>query len=320
MSNDRRARAGTLTRRSVLGSGLGAGAGLLTAWLPVLADERFPWKPMRLIVPYPPGGSNDNVARLVAAALSKTFGQTVLIDNRPGAGGVIGLDALSKSPPDGHTLVLVSSSFATSAAVQPKLPFDPQADFEPVARAASSAFVVLVSPHLGFQDLKGLIEVAKARPGKVTYGSSGIGSANQFVTELFASAAGIQMVHVPYRGMTPALTDLAGGHLDVVFTTASSAHAFLSGRKVIALAVTSSERMASLPTVPTCLESGLPNFGVDGWAGFMVPRGTPPATIAALNKAINGAMSSPEMAKTLADEGSAPFKLSSMRTFGAGDW
>jgi len=301
MSNDR----SPGNRRMVLRLGSALGLSLMLPTGVGAADASFPSKPLQIIVPYPPGGSNDKLARLIGQQLARKFGQPVVVDNRPGASGMIGAAALAKSAPDGHTLALVSSSFVTSAAVQSKLPFDPLKDFEPVARISSDSLIFLVSRQLGVQNLQGLIALARQRPAMLTYGSSGIGSFNHFAAELFMDAAGISLVHVPYRGMTPALTDLTGGHLNMVITTAASAHAFLTDRKVLAIATTGAERLATLNAIPTCRESGLPGFVLDGWTGFLAPAGTPKTTITLLNNAINDAMRSSDIAKVLLQDGSA---------------
>ena len=271
-------------------------------------NGRFPTKPVQLIVPYPPGGSNDNTARLVAKQLTQAWGQPVIIDNKPGAGGVIGATALARSAPDGYTLALVSLSFTTSAAAQPKLPFDPVKDFIPVARAGSGAFVILVSPKLEVKNLGELVAMARKAPGRLSFASSGVGSSNQFATELFMDLTGVRMTHVPYKGMSPALTDLAGGHVDVVFATLSSAQALLGNRSVHALAVTSRKRIAQLPEIPTAAEAGVAGYQFDGWSGFLAPAGTPPALVAFLNQSINRAMASPEVAGALAAEGMTTFE------------
>lgn len=303
------------SRRMVLGLGSALGLGLMLPTWGGAADARFPSKPLQIIVPYPPGGSNDKLARLIGQQLARKFGQPVVVDNRPGASGMIGAAALAKSTPDGHTLALVSSSFATSAAVQSKLPFDPLKDFEPVARISSDSLVLLVSRQLGVQNLQGLIALARQRPRGLTYGSSGIGSVNHFAAELFMGAAGISLVHVPYRGMTPALTDLTGGHLDMVITSAISAHAFLADRKILAIATTGAERLTNLNAIPTCRESGLPGFVLDAWAGFLAPAGTPTTTVALLNSAINDAMRSSDLVNALAVDGSTAFQSLSSSEF-----
>lgn len=292
-----------IRRRSLLVGGLGLASGFCA--LPALAaDAPFPSRPITLIVPYPPGGSNDLFARLLADQLGRTFGQPVVVDNKPGAGGLIGLAQLARAPADGHTLALVSSSFATAAALQPKLPFDPVRDIAPVARITSSPLVVLVPARSSARSLAEFIAAARKQPGQMNYGTSGVGSVNQFASELLASAADIQMVHVPYKGMAPALADLTAGRLDMVVTSLVSAQAFLADQRLRVLATTGEERMAALPQVPTCREAGLAGFALTAWGGVLAPGRTPPPTLALLNAAINEAMGSAESRKLLAVDGS----------------
>jgi tripartite-type tricarboxylate transporter receptor subunit TctC len=289
---------------------LAAGCASLLGTAAAAAASAFPTRALTLIVPYPPGGSNDIFARLIGAQLSQSLRQTVVVENRPGAGGLIGLGALARAPADGHTLALVSSSFTTSAAVQQHLPFDPLKDFEPVARINSNALLILASPRLGLRTLQEFIAQARGRPGQVSYGSSGVGSVNHFAAALFAAAAGVRLIHIPYRGMAPALADLAGGNVDMVITSPSSAQAFLANARVVPLATTGPERMPGLPGIPTCREAGLPGFSLDAWAGFLVPGRTPPERVELLNAAINEAMGTADVAKALALDGSVFTPLS----------
>jgi tripartite-type tricarboxylate transporter receptor subunit TctC len=243
-------------------------------------------------------------ARVIADQLRRKFGQPVIVENRAGASGLVGLAAVARAPADGYTLALVSSSFTTAVAVQAKLPFDPVRDLQPVAKINSSPLVILTAPRVGAKSLEEFIAIARKHPKQLNYGTSGIGSMNQFAAELFASAAGIQLAHVPYRGVAPALSDLASGQIDMVITSLPSAQAFLDGHRVVALATTGDERMRGLPAVPTCRQSGLVDFTLTGWSGVLAPGRTPPATVALLNAAINEAMSSPEGQKVLAGDGS----------------
>lgn len=299
MSNDLYSEARGIQRRALLAICVGCSVGARAAHA---AEDHFPSRPITILVPYPPGGSNDVFARVIADQLTRKFGQPVIVENRPGAGGLIGLGVVARAPADGYTLALVSSSFATAAAVQPKLPFDPVRDFQPVARINSSPLVVLAAPRVGAKSLGDFIAIARKHPRQLNYGTSGIGSMNQFAAELLASAAGTQLVHVPYRGMSPALSDLAGGRIDMVITSLPSAQAFLG--RVVALATTGDERMPGLTSVPTCRESGLLDFTLTGWAGILAPGRTSPATVALLNAAINEAMTSAESRKALAADGS----------------
>jgi len=303
-----------LHRRSLLASGLdsivlpslGVCGGLgsyLAAGGAFAADAPFPSRPITLIVPYPPGGSNDIFARLIGDQLTRRFNQPVLVDNRPGAGGLIGLSTLARAKADGHTLALVSSSFTTAAALQAKLPFDPVRDFQPVARINSSPLVILASARSGAKSLSEFIAMARKRPKELNYGTSGVGSINQFAAELLAIATDTQLVHVPYRGMASALTDLTSGRVDMVITSLPSAQPFLADNRVVALATTGDERMSGLPNVPTCREVGLSKFTLTGWAGVLAPSHTPAATVALLNSYIHAAMNSAEIRKALDVDG-----------------
>lgn len=302
MSNELLTGGRGVRRRDLLAIGLFCSVRAPVAYA---AEDRFPSRPITILVPYPPGGSNDVFGRVIADRLSHKFGQPVIVENRPGASGLIGLGAVARAPADGYTLALVSSSFTTAVAVQPKLTFDPVRDFQPVARINSSPLVILATPRLGAKTLDDFIAIARKRPGQLNYGSSGVGSMNQFAAELFASAAGIQLVHVPYRGMNPAMSDLASGQIDLVITSLPSAQAFLGNHRVLPLATTGDERMPGLPTVPTCRQAGLGDFTLSGWAGILAPGRTPPAIVAFLNAAINEAMTSPESQKALAGDGSS---------------
>lgn len=305
------------TRRTWLGQAFALATGATLPFGAARAQPAYPTRPVTLIVPYPPGGSNDNVARPLARELSKVWGQPVVVDNRPGAGGVIGAAALARSAPDGYTLGLVSSSFTTSAVVQKNLPFDPVKDFAPVARANVNSFVLLVSPALKANNLAELVALMKKSPGKFSYGTSGVGSINQFGTELFANLTGTKLIHVPYKGMAPALTDLAGGHVDIVLASVPSAHGLLVNKTARALAVTSAARLADFPEIPTAVEAGVPGYEFEAWSGFLAPARTPEPIIQFINKAINAAAVSPDVAKSMALEGANNFQASTPEGFRA---
>jgi tripartite-type tricarboxylate transporter receptor subunit TctC len=195
------------------------------------AQARFPTKPVTIVVPYPPGGSNDTFARAIGKKLTEAWGHPVIIENKPGAGGNIGAAYVSKAAPDGYTLVLMSSSYTTGAAVTSNLPFDPVKGLTPITMVARGPMILAVSNSLPVKDVEGLIRLAKSQPGKLNFGSSGAGSTNQFATELWMAAAGVQMTHVPYKGMAPAVTDLVGGHVDVLFASLPSVYAHTEGRQ-----------------------------------------------------------------------------------------
>jgi tripartite-type tricarboxylate transporter receptor subunit TctC len=265
---------------------------------------------VRVIVPFPPGGSNDAVARPLAEHLQSRFGQPFVIENRPGAGSTIGSAEVVRSPADGMTLMVTSSSFSTSAATQ-RTPYDPGADFEVVAMLASAPLVVLAAPSFAPNTLAELVSYLKANPGKVDYGSAGPGSINHLSAELFAQkAGGLQMQHVPYRGMGPATTDLAAGTIQLIFTTLASAGGIVSGRRVKVIGWTAENRPAKGPQAPTPRESGLPEYEASIWWGLLARRGTPPEIRERLNAVANEALSGGRLASYLEGEGATPTPLS----------
>lgn len=273
---------------------------------PALAQERFPSRPIQIVVPYPPGGSNDLVARAVGRKLAEIAGQPVVVENRPGAGGSIGTDLVAKSRPDGCTLAFVSSSFATNAAIQTKLPFDPVRSLAPVALMGRVPFVIAVSNALPVRSLGELVALARERPGRLNYASSGAGSINQFATEMLAAATGVRLSHVPYKGMGPATVDLIGGHVDVLIASVPSILAHVRAGKVRALAVTSATRSPLAPDVPTAAQSGVPGYAFEAWFGVLAAAGTPPDVIGALNAAFNRILALPDVLEFLRGEGIEP--------------
>jgi tripartite-type tricarboxylate transporter receptor subunit TctC len=307
---------GLMSRRHFLKSSLAFASA--TALIPsrVMAADVFPSRPVQFVVPYPAGGSNDSMARRIANNLARRWGQPVIVDNRPGAGGIVGASVVANAKPDGHTLGMISSSFTTSAAVQSKLPFDPLKSFAPIAHVGSGPLVAIISPHIRVNSLKELADLLKQRPGKLTYGSSGVGSTNHFAAALFLETIGTSALHVPYRGISPAITDLIGGHLDFIFLSAPSALPFISSKQVRALAVTSRKPWAGLKTVPTAISEGITGFEVEGWSGVLAPSGITPSLVAQLNNTINQVMLSAEMTKALEFEGLSPFEPMSPEDFG----
>ena len=261
----------------------------------------YPTKPINFIVPFAAGGSNDIVARAIGKGLADAWGQPVLIDNRAGAGGVIGAEAVARAPNDGHTILLVSSTFTINQAIRKRLPYDTLKDFSAVAFLAQSPLLVTAAPKLPASSMKELIELAKTKP--VTYASSGLGSINQIAAELIAGAAGIKLMHVPYRGGAPALNDLLGDHVDLYVSSLPQVLEIVRTGKAKALAVTSSWRSQSLPDVPTLAEAGLSGVDVGSWWGIVVPAGTPQPVIAALNTEINKLLTSEDMKRFLQGEG-----------------
>ena len=278
--------------------------GLVLAALMIASGARaadYPTKPINIIVPFAAGGSNDIVARAIGKGLADAWGQPVLIDNRAGAGGVIGAEAVARAPNDGHTILLVSSTFTINQAIRKRLPYDTLKDFSAVAFVAQSPLLVAAAPKLPASSMKELIELAKTKT--VTYASSGLGSINQIAAELIAGAAGIKLMHVPYRGGAPALNDLIGDHVDLYVSSLPQVLEIVRSGKAKALAMTSSGRSQSLPDVPTLAEAGLSGVDVGSWWGIVAPARTPQPVIAALNTEINKLLTSEDMKRFLQGEG-----------------
>jgi tripartite-type tricarboxylate transporter receptor subunit TctC len=274
------------------------------------AQGKFPTRQVTMIVPYPAGGSNDIFARALGRKLTESWGQPVIIDNRPGAGGSIGATVVSKAAPDGYTLMLLSSSFTTNAAIQPSLPFDPVNGFTPIDMVAKGPMILTVSNGVPAKNLAEFIALAKSKPGKLNFGSSGQGSTNQFATELFMAASGTQMTHVPYKGMGPATTDVIAGHIDVLVASAPSIMQHVRAGKVRGLGVTSIGPSAVVPELPSIADNGAPGFAFDLWWGVMAPPGMAKELAAAINAEINRILATPEMKEVLAREGTEPAPMS----------
>ena len=268
--------------------------------------QAFPVKPVRLIVPFAAGGSTDIVARVLGQKLNEMWGQPVIVDNRAGGSTVIGTEIVAKAPPDGHTLLVTPAPFTIVPSLVPKLPYDPQKDFEPVTLINTTPLVVVVHPGVPVKSMKDLIALAKSKPGTLNYGSSGSGGSNHLAGELFNSMAGVKMVHVPYKGNAPALTDLVGGHVDVVFNGLTSALPFIKSGKLRALGMTSLNRSATLPQVPTLDEAGLFGFQAVAWNGLTAPARTPKNVIDKLNADVLKVVRAPELVEKLRAEGSDP--------------
>lgn len=273
-----------------------------------LAQQTFPNHPIRLIVPFPPGGSNDVVSRVIATELAVRLGQGVVIDNRGGAGGMIGTEMASKSAPDGYTLLFISSAFASSPSLY-KLTYDPAKVFAPVAMIAAGPNVLVVTNAMQVKSTAELIAMAKAQPGKLNYGSSGAGSINQFATELFAEGAGVKLMHIPYKGMGPATNGLLGGQIDLLVASAPSILAQVKGGRARALAVTTGKRSPIAPDLPSLEEAGYRGSAIDLWWGVLAPAKTPAAIVDKLNAAINREIQSPEMQGFFLNEGAEPAPL-----------
>ncbi|MEN9629044.1 MAG: hypothetical protein RJA10_2271 [Pseudomonadota bacterium] len=272
--------------------------------LPALAQAG---KPVRLIVPFTPGGSTDILARAIAPRLASALGVNVVVDNKPGAGGSLGAGDAAKAEPDGHTLLMGHiGTLAVNPAIYPKLAYDPLKSFAPVAWVARVPNVLVVPALSPSRSFKELVERARANPGRLTYSSGGNGSAAHITFEYLKLRAGLFMLHIPYRGTAPSVTDLIAGQVDATFTGAPAVLPHVRGGRLRALAVSSPQRLATLPDVPTVAESGYPGFEADQWYGVVAPAGTPAAVVARLNAEINKALALPEVAQQLAVEGAVP--------------
>ncbi len=279
-----------------------------------LAQEPYPNHPIRIIVPWPAGGGVDVVIRAVAEKLTTSLGQQVIIDNRPGATGNIGAGMGAKAPPDGYTLTVVSAPTAISMSLYKNLPFELGKDFAPLGLVASSPYVLVVSPSIG-NSVKDLITRAKAAPGKLSYASVGPGTQQNLVGEMFKHQAGVNIVHVPYKGGPPALTDIMGGHIQMMFHGAPAVLTFVKGGKVKAAAVASAQRLPLLPDVPTMAEAGFPNIDGKEWYGLAAPAGTPAEIMARLSSELNKALSAPALREQLAAQGYEPAAASTPAQF-----
>ena len=286
-------------------AGLIAGATLLGAALPAMAQGAYPNRPVRLIVPFAAGGTTDIFARFVADRLSQSLGQQFIVENRGGAGGNIGTDAVAKSPPDGYTLVMGTvGTHAINASLYAKMPFDPLTDFEPVAFTAGVPNLMVVNPkNVKATTVKDFIAEAKAAPKKFNMASSGNGTSIHLSGELFKQMTGVEMPHVPYRGSGPAINDLVGGQVDVMFDNLPSCIEQARAGNLRAIAVTSARRSPALPDVPTLAESGLPGFEASSWFALFAPKGTPKEITAKLNAEVVKALGTPELQKRFADLG-----------------
>ena len=273
-------------------------------------------KPVRCIVPYSAGGSSDFVARLLAPKLAEAWGQQLVVENRPGAAGNIGAEVAAKAPPDGYTLLLVSSTFATNVALYPKLPFDAVRDFAPVSMLLWQPFILSVHPSLPVASVKQLIALAKARPGDLNYSSGGSGTSGHLAAELFMAQAGIRMTHVAYRSMAPAVTALLTGEVQVNFNSPLSAMEHAKAGRVRPIGVTAPKRLASLPNVPTVSETGLSGFVEGNWQGVLVPSATPRGLVTKLNQDLSRVVKLRDVSERFATSG-AEVSATSPEEFGA---
>jgi tripartite-type tricarboxylate transporter receptor subunit TctC len=272
----------------------------------VVDAQNYPAKPIRLIVPYPPGAGTDILARTVGQKLSEVLGQQVVVENRGGGGGVIGADAAAKSPPDGYTIVLVTSTFAMTPALQ-KPPYDPVNDFTPLILLAAVPNILVIHPSLPARNVKELIALARAKPNQLSYATSGNGTVSHLLTEWLSSlVGGLKLVHVPYKGNAQALTDLLGGHVSLMFSALPSAMPYLTSGRVRAIAITSKSRTAAVPQVPTFIESGVPDLVFSSEFGLLMPARTPREIVTRLNSEIVKILRLPDVRERLAAQGAEP--------------
>jgi tripartite-type tricarboxylate transporter receptor subunit TctC len=284
--------------------------------LPASAVEAYPARPIRFIVPFPPGGGNDIVGRIIAAKLTEGLGQQVVVDNRGGAGGTVGTDITAKAPPDGYTMLVNNISLAVNHTLVRKLPYDTLRDLAPVSLVGRQPNVLVVHPGIAAKSLRELIDLARAKPGELNYGSGGNGTASHLATEMLKLMTKTDITHVPYKGLGPALTDLIGGRVELIISTMASALPQVKTGKLRPLAVTTTRRSSFFPQVPTMDEAGVKGYEFSTWYGLLVPAGTPHAILERLNLAVQKAVASPAVAEQFAAQGLEPAS-SSPREFAA---
>ena len=265
---------------------------------PAQADE-WPSKPLRLVVPNAAGGGLDAMGRLLASKMTESLGQPVIVDNKPGASTIIGTDAVAKSAPDGYTFGLVTDSHTINPSFVPKLPFDPVKDFAPITKVVDGYYVLVVNPKLHMKTARDFVAAAKAQPGKMSYGSAGSGSPHHLTMEWLKSMAGIDIIHVPYKGVAPAVGDAIAGHVDAVFSGPPTALPHAASGRLTALAITSPKRLAYAPGLPTMAESGYPEFVASFWYGLLAPAGTPHEIVLRLNADVRKVLAQPDVKEKL---------------------
>ena len=270
--------------------------------LPVIA-QNYPTRPVRLIVPFPPGGGNDIVARIINIKLPALLGQNLVIDNRAGAGGNLGAEIVAKSPPDGYTLLIANNSLTSNFSLYSKLPYDPFRDFTPIAMGATSPNMIVIHPSLPVRTVKELVALAKARPGQITFASPGAGTPTHLAGELFRVRTGTNILHVPYKGAGPLMVDQIGGHVMVSFTAPIVSKQFVDAGKLRAIAVTTEKRWSGMPELPTVAEAGYPGFDAFAWFAFFAPAGTPREIVERLAADIGRVQQMPDIKERLANQG-----------------
>jgi tripartite-type tricarboxylate transporter receptor subunit TctC len=284
-----------------------ASAVIATSAIAEAGEDGWPQRPLRLVVPFPAGSSTDIIARIVAQKLSHRLGQQIVIENRAGASGNIGADAVAKAAPDGYTIgIATASTHAVAASLSPNLPYDPIRDFAPVAMIGSQPYVLVLHPALPAHNLAELIALAKAKPGTLNYGSAGVASLAHLATELFASMAGVNIVHVPYKSSSQSMTDMITGRLDMQFATIAPSLPNIRAGQLRALVTSGKTRVAALPELPTVAEAGIAGYEAALWVSFVVPSDTPPKIIARLNREVNDVLESSDGTEALVAQGMAP--------------
>jgi tripartite-type tricarboxylate transporter receptor subunit TctC len=271
--------------------------------VPAALAQEYPAKPIRVVVPFPPGGGTDFMGRVIMQKVGENLGATVVIDNRGGAGSSIGTEIVARSPADGYTVLIVSGAHAINPSIYPKLPYDSVRDFAPVTMFTSGPGLLVVHPSVPAKSVRELIALAKSRPGQLNYASAGIGTPPHLAGELFKTMARVNIVHVPYKGNGPAYTDLIGGHVSVMFPNVSTATAHVRAGKLRALAVTTKSRTPIAPDLPTISEAGVPGYDVSSWYGLLAPAGTPAAVVAKLQREIARVMRLPDVSEKLTSQG-----------------
>lgn len=279
-------------------------AAAVIALLPALAcAQAYPTKPVRIVVPFQPGGSMEVIARLVGQKLTAAFGQPVIIENRPGAGGTTGIEFVAKAPADGYTLLAIPSAFAMNPSLYGKAPYDPIKDFEPVSALASYSLLLACHPSLPVRSIKELIALAKAQPGSLNYSSGGNGTSNHVAAELFAYMAGVRLTHVPYKGGGPAFMALIGGEVHIMFAAAPTTMPFVKSGKLRVLGVSTAKRSPFLPDIPTIAEAGVPGYEVSSWSALFAPAGTPAAIVKSINAEVGKGLRQADALEVLERQG-----------------
>jgi len=281
----------------------GLALALAAAAAPGARADAFPSRPVKLVVPFPPGGGTDLVGRTLAEQMAQDLGVPVLLDNKPGAGTIIGTEFAARSAPDGYTLLMATFAHAVNESLHAQLPYDTVRSFAPVALVGRSPNILAISPRRTFAGVRELVAYARAHPGELSYGSFGNGTSAHLAGELFKTIAGVDLTHVPYKGSAPALTDLLAGQIDLMFTTVASVSQQVRAGRLKALAVTSATRSPAFPELPTVAEGGVPGYAVESWYGLYAPAGTPGETIARLNLAVRRAVLTESFATRIAEEG-----------------